>query len=936
MGDDGSAATVTVWLVTLAMVTVPMTSLASHNSLGAEIHVMEADEFDPDTGALTPDIPSGDTDVRDSSPDSDPSDEHPYVKNYHLNLIGQGLPARETPPDQTGERYTDCKPRAAFGTSQKYLDALAQPGSDACYVGYMDQQWEFQMQGYSLSTRGADLLYGVNPKEGDTACNGNGQSLEEQAETRVQALVQGYVTGEDCTGGDHNQYIATKFLAIDSDWVSGQGSDRGGSDNLGIDDLTGTEAGSGLLTLPQLARSYTYIFGQPHPDNPAPSGHDAGAGVFGPSPLAGGSPLADITGACGLGAEQRTDACTLLTPEDIMLYDEHDTNNANDVARVCQYLPQFSPISTGEPASGPCGIFGDRVEDFVDASVSGGLAVDGGPDTFLTTLPGWYEASGIFAIAPVGTLVGTPWTYDGFEEDYLDDEEHITPGPRVYSAINPTVPEADSQIWCSRVGFHGQASTFTGPDGGTFSDHGFYSYQADAIDTDVFVFATRGVETDVRDLTHDPARAVIGPVQTLAEQAQEDVGNAIPDQLLPDNVQAALDEAVDRTDYLEGDEADPHTQAGPNNQDPFQRTIKPGLRCDPLGVMTFADDSTTRTGGVIFDANVLQTTVQLKDPTVLQGGEPARESDTRSGYWQPDAYTFSGTVHAVSDSNEDEDLDDCAEATGNVQPEEDFCPWQGLWDVYTEGCSDSGETCDKLADRFEYNLNASDSWPNPEDGTDADEVEDTTGPFGVGLYFTLRITGPTLIMDEDTGDNVIGAATSPTPEENVARRIVGDANPTAQNCVIGISNGFEAYLPAHIGTDRIGDTTFDGDDKEALCPDTVDVGPQDPEPEAGEVAVFHDAFDDQGGASGGFSSDLQWIKLTPTPEDAREAVGGLADGDELCMNGVWTVDDGEIASDTDPDAQSIGSKARHQHSADGNDYTAAYYQDCDSFDTGLK
>lgn len=917
-GSPGSATRLTIVLIAIAMMTVPMTSLANHNSVGPEVHIMEPDEYDRSSGELVADIPSGDLDVRDSDPDSDPPGEHPYVKDYHLNLLEEGLPARETPPDQTGERYTECTPASGFSSEQAYLDSVGLEGSDACYVGYMDQQWEFQIQGYSLSTTGSDLLYAVNPAPNDEACTGEdgqhpGPSVDgggpvDQALGRVHSIDQGYRTGEDCTGSDHNQYIGTKYLAVDSDWTSGQGSDRGHDDGPGVDDLTAAEEGSGLLTLPQLARSYNYIFGQPHPDNDEASSFDAGQGVFGPNPAAGGSPLADLSNACG----DRTVDCKMLTPKDIMLYDEHDTNAVNDVARVCRYMPQFSPISTGQPASGPCGVFGDRVEDFVGDAEAGGF-VEGAPSTFITTLPGWYEASGIFAIAPVGTLFGTPWTYHGFEEDYFDDEKHITPGPLVYSAINPTVPAGDSQLWCARIGFHGQSSSFTGPNGGTFEDHGFYSYQADAIDTDVFVFATRGAETAVRDLTHDPAREVIRPVQTIAEDAQDDVGNAIPEEVLPEPIASLVDEALDRADYFESDEQETHAQAGPQNQDPFSRTIEPGLRCNPLGVMTFAEDQKDRTGGVIFDVDAFQTTVHLKDPTVLQDGLPARESNTTSGHWQPDAYSFSGTVHAVTDSNENGELDDCAEATGNVQSDEDFCPWQGLWDVYTEGCTTDGQTCDKAADRFEYNLNATDSWANPEPGTDADEVEDTTGPFGVGLYFTLKVTGPVAVMDED-----IGQQTDP--------KIVGDNEPTAQNCIVGVSNGFLAYLPAHIGTDRIGDATFDTDDEEELCPEQAD-GP-------GEIVLVDDAFDDQGGASGSFSADIDWVKLTPTPQEVREASGGVGDGDELCLNGVWTVDDGEIAKDTDPDAQSIGSQTWHQHTADGQDYTAAYYEDCDTLVTG--
>lgn len=949
MARGQTASRLTVLAVVLGLVLVPMPTLATHNSFGPDVHVVQPDEFDPSDGSLVPDIPSGevpydDANVSDLTPDEDEPGEHPFVMNFHENLISQRAPSREAPPDQTGESYTQC---TTFGTAGAANYAPWKETNDQCFIGYFDSQVEYLILSTFLQIKHFDLLYPVNPAPGDESCTGEdtkhtgprvGIRPVDVALGRADSVVQGYLTGEDCTGFTHTQYQTSSALSIDTDLLSGQGEDRGGEDGTGATDVMGTQEGSSTLAFPFLLSQYTYVFGEPHPDAPN-SNIGADELPFGVP----NAPLLSSAGACG----QRTEHCQLLTPGDLMAYDDNDNNNVDDVARLCIYTPQFSPVTPGGRASGPCGIFGSRIEDYVGVASAGGFGISASPDTFFEMLPGWYDNLVYITPAPTGTLVGTPWTTDGLEEDYFDDEKEISPGLLFYTAVNPKVPSATSQVWCARIGFIGQEGNVPGTG---LSDRGLYDYEADAIDSDIYSETFRGPAVTVRDLTHDPVRNSLEAAQSLAQNVTENTSQTLEQVLnrtlvnetlaLLENVsnetvnqlENATEEtttragrAVERADYFESEEVEAHVQNGTANQDNFQRDVAPGLRCDAQGAMRVREDSLEQHGGVRFNMDLNQQTVNLKDPTLF--GEPsplpAQENQTKEGHWQTDAYSFGGTALAVIDSNGDGDFDNCAEQTGQPQPQEDFCPWRALWDVYRNSCSTADQTpCDKSADRLEYNLNLSDSWPNKHQGEDHDEAEDTTGPAGVGLYAVAKVTGPLAIIDED-------AISGPGAVQNHTHVLGDESSLQTQHCIIGVSQGFEKWLPTHVGTDQSDNGTIDKDDKKDLCPDQFGPG-------GGEIQVVLNAFDAQGGANGGFSGDINIVKLLPTPK-----LTDPAPEDSICVTGVWTVDDGEIAKDTAPDAQEIGNNNdaddQYTHTTPGGvSYTAAYYEDCDTFETGKR
>lgn len=866
--NQPATARITILLAALSLAIVPMTALASHNSVGVGVQVVQADEAvlgsDAPDDNLRPDVPD------DSS-----------LRPTYANQLGDD--ARPSPSDQSGERYTDCKTAGEAGVN--YAPTKT---NNHCYIGYFDTQLEYIIVTSGLFTRaGSDTLYPVNPEAGDPQCPGPASDPVGYAQNAADGL-----QGEgNCAGSDHTTYQQPfGTLALDTDLMDApfMGTDDQGSDGLGGSDVAGQEEGSGTLTFPFTAMHYFYIFGQPHPDNPSPSSFEAGSGIFGPSPLAGGSPATDLTGACG----DRTKACTMLTPTDIKLYDRYKPAGVEAGARVCTFMPAYFTLGPGTLTQTPCGPFGTTNNQFVPSMTNGGFQL-GVTDTWAHTLPGWHGNAWIVNQQSSTEFFDINCDGGSLCHDYFEDDDEMQPGNNFFHAVNPKVPTPKGPLWCAKPNFIGTAADTSGG----VTDNGFYDYNADAIDVDSYVWFAHNRVRDVRDATHGPVRTVAGPVQDASPIHRSEVSSAqaitqalggTNDEAIEDQVRsvapAAVVDALDSADYTESGNDETHTKLGPDNQFPFSRTFNEGVRCDGLGLVRVFESSQTVDGGLQFNVNLNHQTAAtgtpaLKDPTQFgEDGLPAGEEGTHSGAWNAKTYSFSGSAIGVLNTNGDNDLDQCAQALGQPQPTRDFCPWQPIWDAYNPNC----------------NVPDGSSSP-PECGTVLENRNYDTAA-GVGLYAVVTVTGPVAITQEDVSD-----ATQHTTHTTV----IGENNPTAQNCFVATSIGFEGPLAASLGVQP-------ADLADELCPSDVQA-----------TALVTDAFDDQGGSTGGFSADVEFTKLVPTTQAVQDAAGGLGEDDSLCVTGVWNVQDGKVASDTEQSLDLAG---------DGTTFDENVFSDCDSLD----
>lgn len=947
MDRESHLGTLIVVAVAFATVIVPFQTAATHNSIGAGVNVVQADEVvagtdvdEQDRGTLVADVPSDPDSPRGPSPGWDASDfgggDHPYVQRFHENLANDSTDqttVREAPADQTGERYSgDCKTDSDLSDlSDAEYDEKLRDGT-ACYIGFFDMQWEYNIVTHTGlhhqkdTFKHSDDLYPLNPAEGDTYCSGEDDTgdrgvtvpddvpedgtIEDQANSPIagndsaadEAITHAARADDDeCSGANHDQYNTPHNLVIDTDLVERpmMGADEDGQDGAGLADAVGTEEGSGTLSLPFLTTFYFYIFGEPHPDNDDPMTQTASTGYFGGELGEAGSPLTDITGACG----DRTRECTMLEPFDIKRYDRYDTNDDPlDKARVCFYAPQFQTVNPGGSITGACGAFGSRVHEFVGNATAGGLGVTEAP-THVNNPAGWYANSFFIALAPafMPLVAGL---------DLLDDEQGIDDGTFLFGAVNPKEPSKSSSVWCARPNFIGQADAdrFTLDNGDTLGDGGFYDYAADAIDTDIFVNPALEPTRTAVDAVHDPAREVLGPVQALADDTEGEISDA---------TQIPANDLVNRTDYTEAEaEDDQHTVDNPT--DPWGEQRDPGLRCDGNGVVSFSEEPTDLNTSVVFDVDVsgqsggvrtddtisqieslgfslgpcfagVCTDTTPKDPTLTSDGLPANESNTREGHWTTNAYTFSGRAVGVVDTNTDGDFDACTISTGQPNPARDQCPWTSLWDVYNGDCTVPAEDtdCKEQAEQWDYTVTA-DSFE-----------DDDTGPFGVGLYFVAKVTGPVAIVDEE-GTNT---------DRN---QLVGfDNSAGAQHCIVGVSNGFTDQLATHFSSVDNANPSAEALTG-AICGDDT----------TGEQVLVEDAFNDQKGANGDYSAAVDIVQFEPTPNALEEDLGtGFGAGDEICVTGLWTVrDTADFSADTSDAQQMSGTNE---------------YSDCDPLDTGF-
>lgn len=842
------------WLAVLAaaLVVVPAPALASHNSLGAHATLPLHSEVDLDEepGRLTPDVTGA------------------LEPAFHDELETP----RPAPPDQSGQRYTPqdgCTPASEYDDSTMYDQALRD--GDACYVGFLDGTLLYmQFTQIFAVHRSEDLLYPANPETTDGHCRGENPDEVLGVEPADEALarVDRGLNDPSCQPATHDQHMPG-YLGLDTALLEAPVQS---DETPGLHDATGTASASGSLTLPLLVTPYVYLFGQPHPDNENPSPHEAGQGPFGADPVAGGSPIQDLEGACG----ERTGSCTLLTPEDLKLYDDHaetlrqaGVGAVGEVPRLCMFTATFF-YEHPQPDTRLCGSDGRPMDSFLASTEEGGLGVNEVPSTWLNTVPGWYRAS---VIAHGGALGHQATVADAYvddpapasvhrsveEHDYRlplssdTDPDRDTTLPLVY-AVNPEVPLPGDELDCLTPNLLAEGQgTGTVP---SEDDPGVYgTYQADALDLDLYVSPTREVDRTLLETTHPVLRPLVATAEDLVGDPN-DASTPLPPE---------AEHLLDRADPLaRGEESDP----GP----PVFHDERPaGLSCSPEDELVLEEDRVDLDGYLRFDARlqantgndmILPSTPQPpghhpKDPTRFdEEGLPAPASQSHPDAWRTDAYSLEGSIHAVLDANRNHELDPCAQDT--VSGAADACPWRALWDAYNPSCKGpSDDACGTILERDGYDVDA-----------------------GVGLYATVTMTGPLAIYDAD-----------PESGDTVQERtdLLGLEDPTAQNCVLATSTGFAPKLADLHGveTDRLASE---------LCPD-VD----------GETRLVADGFRDQtadparAGATverGDVSLAVAWTPLTPTPDAT-----GLGTDDEACLVGLFHVQDGETAADT---ADSLG------------------------------
>lgn len=966
MQAQGTVPKLAIILTTLALVLVPMSAVASHNSVGAGVQVVQADEYDQN-GDLAPDI----DDVGAGGND--------YQQIFHQNVD----PARLAPSDQTGQNYTDCDTFADAKDGGDAEDGEYNPSVDGtdCYVGYFDQQLEYVILNTLFITRSdSDPLYAANPPQDDRTCRGQdedgnpGDHPGPDADVAQvdEALARVNDTQSDECNSKTHQWFAPPFetLRVDTDLLEGpaMGDDRFDRDGNGVSDVAGNQEGSGTLTFPFTAQKYYFLFGQPHQetlDADAESPYRAGCGPFGDvdaPPCVGpdevrsfGTPLTDLgelggPDACG----DRTDECRLLTPKDLEHYDSEDNvpEGVSSLGRLCAFLPQFFTVNPGTLVESPCGAFGDRVDQFLPSAYQGGFGTGQAP-TWAVTLPGWHGNAWLLnhqssSFAHDFWCDGGSACHDLFADDVDKDgdgekESNLADGTIMLAAVNPKVPSVDSDFWCVRpnilgVGGYGDINgdgvineTDDAADG-TVDGIVEPDYVTAAFDADLFTHALQEPFYDAyRDehvegvpSVHDAFRTVARPIlgdgfvgspetlnNPLAPADDEEIEARLA-ELVP-----AAAEAIQQADYTEADNDDPeasHNDADygedgavdrdqATNLHPFTRERTAGLKCTASGAVEQVPDA-TQEGGLRLDAQLSQTTVAVKDSTILDGLLPANEEDTHRGAWQLDLYSISGPATSVIDTNNNSAFDDCVEALGQPQPTRDACPWKMLWDAGNlDGCtmedaqpSNPDMPCSTKLAEFGYAVNHTQD-------VDEDGVPDVSSDeaVGVGLYSVLKVRGPLLVTDVgETDQQLLQDRTT----------LMGVPGTGQQNCVIGLSKGFADHLADHIGDqrDNPANDTWGDDDIEDLC------GTSD----NARTYVIFDAFSDQAGDDkGDFNSLIDFAPLVPTPQGVRSSLADFGAEDEVCVGAVFSVPDDR----TEPTSDTASSVALTDD---------AHYLDCDS------
>jgi hypothetical protein len=484
------------------MLTIPMPAVASHNVIQTTVSVWE------DDGELD----------RAEFPEE-------VATEYHVDAKEDGLipEARQMPQDDTGSHYTgECKPYEEYTSDEAYQEALTSEdgtAGEACYIGYfeVDHQLLLLTSGFIFS---ADLLYPVNSS--DPYCQGEEDAQKEDERTLPVAGVEPVdeaaaraerAPSSDCDGSGHAWELDyPQALAIDDDLLEAPAQS-------GEADPVAENHGTSAKTIPGIFSGYGLLFGQPHPATEEPSELRAGEGPFSTAPGNLGDPdnglstmiAGDLSNACG----DRTQECRLLTPEDVRNYDNNRPDvGGDDQARICTFSPQFVATDPADFDAGLCGVTGDG---FVwdEYRERGGLGLEDGPPTYVSTTPGWH-----YGRIPIET----PYVSAGLS--YNPAGGNYTNAYYYYNAVNPSVPESDHPLWCVVPGMLTEPGQLELENGNTIDDPGLYgTYDAHAISTHVRHFTVAPLLDQVADTVGPTLR----DVQNATDEADDTIDNSTPD-----------------------------------------------------------------------------------------------------------------------------------------------------------------------------------------------------------------------------------------------------------------------------------------------------------------------------------------------------------------------------------------------------------------------
>ncbi len=507
-------------------------AVASHNSAGVHVGVISPQAVDD--GELNPRA----------------SEE--LALEFHVSEYEQGIipEPRESPRDQTGQRYSDCTTYQELGSSYSPAENRVH-----CYIGYFETFRMFHPAPLFPQFGPNDPLYFLNPDAEDDYCDGTSGDEEVTGIQPFDSLVVGFERSIDdrCQGKSHDYYHVGS-IQIDSNLLE--------SEEV-YDAIYGDESPGGSSTFPLTTRTYILIFGQSHPDNPSKSKFEAGSGPFGPNPSEFGNPVHDLTGVCG----DRTMDCNLLTPKDLELYDDEGRG------RLCEYAPEFAELGSRETHCGPSG---NLISFFMGDHLDGGLGIDEGPPSWISILPGWHSTETQVETPTVHTLLSFSQSYLGKNSSYEDTSHR-------YFAVNPKVPDQDHPLWCVKPSIlaEGVGSGHIGAP----EDPGFYGeYQADGIVYDQRPVIYHSSAEIVHAETYDDARHGFKFTEQLAKDYTDRVGG--------------LAQSISEGNIT------------PLVQEKFVEDLGSGLRCTSSADIFLLDEDRAVEGGVVTEMEISSELVE--------------------------------------------------------------------------------------------------------------------------------------------------------------------------------------------------------------------------------------------------------------------------------------------------------------------------------------
>ncbi len=673
-----------------------------------------------------------------------------------------------------------------------------------------------------------DPLYRVNPSASDenTEC----ESIEDN-----QKLGEDETDPNDdpCAGEGH-------FMQVDI-WpgvrVQPQHFDETGG-------ATGSPDNSGTI-LPGLYGFYLYLFGDG-------IGVAAGQGSFDYLP----TNLCEVGAGFGGAFEDGSNKpCNLIHPSDLADHDDrtHPTTGLKASPVACVFAPHFTTLSGALP--GDCQDISEFNQFFAESESS----------TYVANKPGWYILTGfIDSGAPIASTI----TKTGDRTDVS----------RIFSFyVNPV--NVDEALWCAApmISTDADDQLDTGveqvldEDGNPTGDWevtGDFDYLVEAHDLDIY--------------TSD-----LGGVQRTLNELQRDIVDMLPDDLMPPEVEQAIEDANDLAGQTLDDAdstLDPVVQRVAATKGNTAERNAPGDNSWTLTGETAAQRCTL-SNGLVEDTsepnqlyNRIQATIQstavgsipggvggipvvggvnfpglggdaLRDFTDLDGdGLPTSADEQGFNPWHPESYSFSGSIAVIEDRDGDAEFDGCPAGEQPPGPGQDRCAARLYFDYTNDkALRDNSETIPDFMDQNGFR-----------DGT--------------GMYAVLKVSGPVAITSTDTND--LTQDNSPATILDRTRVLSGDG----LHCIVALSTGLENQDDRFI--DIVG-ASGTGDDEitDALCGEDV----------TGETHLLRDGFFEGDGA-GGFNAAFSWTPLEPHP-DALDAAG-----DGLTVNYLVTVD-GETGDD---------------------------------------